>query len=126
MDDIMKIAKSMEESGYWWKVLTKQLKVEQKKKNGFSSIILGTLIASLLEYLLTGKGVKAKILLQGKKEQGRNFNVTSSLEQLWNRKILSKRTKFNYVYSRNNVSKIKDGEYLINLDKYKSIGIKDR
>ena len=28
----------------------------------------------------------------------------------------------NGVYSRNNLSKIKDGEYIINLDEYKSIG----
>ena len=28
---------------------------------------------------------------------------------------------FNGVYSRNNLSKIKDGEYLINLDEYESI-----
>ena len=30
--------------------------------------------------------------------------------------------KFNGDYSRNNLSKIKDGSYLINLDEYESIG----
>ena len=30
--------------------------------------------------------------------------------------------KFNYVYSRNNLSKIKDGAYIVNLDEYESIG----
>ena len=30
-------------------------------------------------------------------------------------------TKFNSVYSRNNLPKIKDGAYIINLDEYKSI-----
>ena len=30
--------------------------------------------------------------------------------------------KFNGVYSRINLSKIKDGAYVINLDKYESIG----
>ena len=30
--------------------------------------------------------------------------------------------KFNGVYSRNNLPKIKDGAYVINLDEYKSIG----
>ena len=30
--------------------------------------------------------------------------------------------KFNGVYSRNNLPKIKDGTYVINLDGYKSIG----
>ena len=30
--------------------------------------------------------------------------------------------KFNGVYSRNNLRKIKDGAYVINIDDYKSIG----
>ena len=30
--------------------------------------------------------------------------------------------KLDNVYSRNNLSKIKDGEYIINLDEYESIG----
>ena len=30
--------------------------------------------------------------------------------------------KFNGVYSRNNLSKIQDGAYIINLDEYESIG----
>ena len=30
--------------------------------------------------------------------------------------------KFNFVYSRNNLPKINDGAYVINLDQYKSIG----
>ena len=30
--------------------------------------------------------------------------------------------KFNCLYSRNNLSKIKDGTYIINLDEYESIG----
>ena len=30
--------------------------------------------------------------------------------------------KFNSVYSRNNLSKIKDGAYIVNLDGYASIG----
>ena len=30
--------------------------------------------------------------------------------------------KFNGIYSRNNLSKIKDGAYIINLDEYESIG----
>ena len=31
--------------------------------------------------------------------------------------------KFNGVYSRNNLSKITDGTYIVNLDDYESIGI---
>ena len=37
-------------------------------------------------------------------------------------KYYQKEPKFNGVYSRNNLTKIKDGAYVINLDEYKSIG----
>ena len=37
-------------------------------------------------------------------------------------KYYQNETKFNGVYSRNNLRKIKDGAYVINLGEYKSIG----
>ena len=37
-------------------------------------------------------------------------------------KYYQNEAKFNGVYSRNNLPKIKDGAYIINLDEYKSIG----
>ena len=37
-------------------------------------------------------------------------------------KYYENETKFNGVYSRNNLSKKKDGAYIINLDEYESIG----
>ena len=37
-------------------------------------------------------------------------------------KYYQKETKFNGVYSKNNLPKIKDGAYVINLDEFKSIG----
>ena len=37
-------------------------------------------------------------------------------------KYYENKPKFNDVYSRNNLSKIKDGAYIINLDGYESIG----
>ena len=37
-------------------------------------------------------------------------------------KYYQKKLKFNGVYSRNNLPKIKDGVYIINLDQYESIG----
>ena len=36
-------------------------------------------------------------------------------------KNYQKKAKFNGVYSRNNLSNIKDGAYVINLDEYRSI-----
>ena len=38
-------------------------------------------------------------------------------------KYFQNEPKFNRVYSRNNLSKIKDGAFIINLDEYESIGI---
>ena len=35
------------------------------------------------------------------------------------KKYYQNESKFNGVYSRNNLSKIKDGAYIINLDEYK-------
>ena len=37
-------------------------------------------------------------------------------------KYYQNKTKFSGVYSRNNLLKIKDGAYVINLDEYESIG----
>ena len=37
------------------------------------------------------------------------------------KKYYQKEPKFNDVYSRNNLSKIKDGAYIINLDEYEPI-----
>ena len=37
-------------------------------------------------------------------------------------KYYQKEATFNGVYSRNNLSKIRDGKYIINLDDYESIG----
>ena len=38
-------------------------------------------------------------------------------------KYYQNESKFNGVYSRNNLSKIKGGAYIINLDDYESVGI---
>ena len=57
MNDIMKIVKSLEESGSLIKCVSERIKNETKgKKGGFLSILLGTLSASLSGNLLTGKG----------------------------------------------------------------------
>ena len=58
IDDIMKIVKSLEESGLLIKGVSETIKNEAKEeRGGFLSMLLGTLGASLLGSLLTGKGV---------------------------------------------------------------------
>ena len=57
MDDLIKIVKSLEDSGWLLKGVTESVQNEVKKqKGGFLSMLLGTLGASLLENFLTGKG----------------------------------------------------------------------
>ena len=56
MNDVMKIVKSLEESGLLIKDVSKTIKNEAKEqKRGFLSMLLGILGASLLENLLTVK-----------------------------------------------------------------------
>ena len=58
MHDIMKIIQAFENSNISLKGVTKTIKNETKKqKGGFLSMLLGTLGASLLANLLTGKGI---------------------------------------------------------------------
>ena len=58
MNDIMKIVQALEDSNILLKGVTKTIKNETKEqKGGILSMLLGTLGASLLGNLLTGKGV---------------------------------------------------------------------
>ena len=57
MNDIMKIVQALQSSGVLLKGVTETIKNETKEqKVSFLSMLLGTLGASLLENLLTGKG----------------------------------------------------------------------
>ena len=58
IDDIIKIVKSLEDSSLLLKGVTETARNEVKEqKGGFLSMLLGTLGASLLGNLLTGKGI---------------------------------------------------------------------
>ena len=58
MEDIMKIVKSLEESGLIVKGISGTIKNETtEQKGGFLTMLLGTLAASLLGGALTGRGV---------------------------------------------------------------------
>ena len=59
MNDIIKIVQALEDSNILLKGVTKTIKNETKEqKGGFFSMLLGTLGASLLGNLLTGKGIE--------------------------------------------------------------------
>ena len=58
MNDVMEIIQALEDSNILLKRVTKTIKNETKgQKGGFLSMLLGTLGASLLGNLLTGKGI---------------------------------------------------------------------
>ena len=50
------------------------------------------------------------------------FNFTSSFNEFSNTKYYQNEPIFNGVYSRNNLPKINDVTYVINLDEFKPIG----
>ena len=61
VNDIIKLVKSLEDSDLLLKGVTETVQNEVKEqKGGFLSMLLGTLGASLLGNLLTGKGRKRK------------------------------------------------------------------
>ena len=72
MNDIMKKVKYLEESGLLTKFVSETIKNEAKEqKEGFVWILLGTLGASLLGNLLTGKGTITEG--EGTVRAGKNF-----------------------------------------------------
>ena len=61
IEDLIKIVKSLEDSGLLLKGVTETVQNEVKEqKGGFLSMLLGTLGASLLGNLLAGKGINKK------------------------------------------------------------------
>ena len=96
-------------------------------------MLLGTLGVSLLGNLLTGKGIyragkgKGKGVLRagyGCPSSSASHNKMSShpLVNLEIQKDYKNEPRFNGTYSRDNLSKIKDGAYIINLDEHSDIG----
>ena len=134
INDIIKIVKSLEDSGLLLKGVTETVQNEVKEqKGGFLSALLGTLGASSLGDLLIGKG----IYRAGKGEGVLRAGKWGFKSWLWKQngflipphplinfeiqKYYKNEPRFNGVYSRDNLPKIKDGAYVINLDEYSDI-----
>ena len=90
MNDIMKIVQALEDANILLKGVTKTTKNETKEqKEGFLSMLLGTLEASLLGNLLAGKGIiragsgnkKGKRIQELALENNGIFNATSSFSK---------------------------------------------
>ena len=140
MQDIIKIIKELENSDILLKGVSKTIENKIKeKRRGFLSMLLGTLGASLLGNLLTGKGImragegnvvsRAKgdgIVRAGEGIKKKKLNSLLPFHPLTNiekSEYYSNEPRFNGVYSRDNLPKItKKGAYVINLDEYEKTG----
>ena len=61
-------------------------------------------------------------LLKAQLKLAKIFNAASTFKSFEIQNYYQKEPKFNSVYSRNHLPKIKDEVYVINLDEYESIG----
>ena len=129
MNDIMKIIKALENPGILLKGVSKTIENETKEqRGGFLSMLLGTLGASLLGNLLTGKSIMRagdrKVRAGEGSGREKNLNLLLPFHPLTNIEVseyYKNEPKFNGVYSRNNLPKaIKKGAYAINLDEYEN------
>ena len=117
MEDIIRIVKSLEESGLLIKGVSETIKNEAKgHQGGYLAMLLCTLAASLLGNALIGKEVVRAS--QGVISRLRFLMPPHCLTNFKIQKYYQKELKFNGIYSKNNLSKIKDGTYIINLDEY--------
>ena len=124
MNDIIKIVQALEDSNVLLKSVTKTIKNETKEqKEGFLSMLLGTLGAILLGDLLTkklsGKGtVRAgEIFLRaGEGIKKKALTLPHPLTNFEIQEYYKNEPRFNAVYSRNNLPKIKKGACVITLD----------
>ena len=137
MDDILKIVKSLEDSNMLLKGVSETIQHEAKEqRGGFLSMLLGTLGASLLGDILS-KGLSGKGVIRagegtiragyGSKRPSLKKCLTLPPHPLTNfeiQKYYQNEPRFNGVFSRDNLpnNNIKNGAYVINLDKYHDIG----
>ena len=91
MEDIIKMVKSLEDSGLLLKGVIKTVQNQAKKKKkreGFRSILLGTLVTSLLANILTAQEIKKAGKGQGKNRAGEGivragYGFRSSKNKKW-------------------------------------------
>ena len=124
MEDIMKIVKSLEDSGLLLKGVSETIQNEAKEqKGGFLSTLLGTLCASLLGNMLAGKEINRAAERRTKACYRSWFKKIIILPHpLTNFEIQNyyhNEPRFNEVYSRYNLHKIiKGGAYVTYFDSF--------
>ena len=132
MRDILKLVKSLEDSGLLSEGVSETIKNEAKEqKGGFLSMLLGTLFASLLGNMLADKGViragegTVRVGYGSKRSSLKKIFLTTpnTLTNFEIQMYYQNEPRFNGVYSKDNLTdKIKDGVNVTNLDVYSDIG----
>ena len=136
MNDILKIVKSLENSGLLLKGVSETIQHEAKEqRGGFLSMLLGSLGASLLGDILS-KGLSGKGVIRagegtiragyGSKSPSLKkicFFPPHPLTNFEIQEYYQNEPRFNGVFSRDNLpNSIKNDAYVINLDEYHDIG----
>ena len=121
MENILKMVKSLEDSGILLKGVSETIKHEAKEQKGrFVSKLLATLGVSLLGNMLAGKGVTRAAY--GSKRPSLKKMLMTPPHPLTNFEIQTyyqNEPRFNGVYSKDSLpNKLKDEAYPINLDEY--------
>ena len=130
MEDVLKIVKSLENSGLLLEEVREKIKDEATEQTGgFLSTLLGTLEGSLLGNMLAGKSIMRAG--KGTARVGCGSRRSSFKKQLIPPHPLTSfeiqmyyqnEPRFNGVYCRENLTaKITDGAYVVNLDQYSGI-----
>ena len=139
MEDIIKIFKSLEFLGLLLKGVSEPIQNKTKdQKGGFLSMLLGTLGASLSGNILVGQEAIATSQVRGINRAGGGVlkdgygNQKNNQIKFWFRLILwlisetqtyyQNDLRFNGIYSRYDLPRIKDEAHIINLDEYSDIG----
>ena len=124
MKDILKIVKSLENSGILLDRVSETIENEAKEqKGGFLSISLGTLQVSLLGNMLAGKRVTRAGGGTVRVGYGSILIPPHPLTNFEIQMYYQNEPRFNGVYSRDNLpNKIIDGASVINLDEHSDIG----
>ena len=104
MTDIMKIIESLESSGILLKGVKKTIENETKEqRGGFLSVLLGTLGASLLGNLLSGKGMMRTGEGSGSKKNLNSLLPFNPLTNIEVNEYYANEPRFNGVYSRDSI-----------------------
>ena len=126
INNMIKIIKALEDSDILLKRITESFKNDVQKGGALRILpmLFGTLGTSLIANLLSGRGLfrSGHGLYRTGEGIKKSLMPAHPLTNFEIQDYYKNEPRFNGVYSRNNLTKIKNGAYVINLDEYDDIG----